>query len=364
MLIFQVKYNESDSENSPTHFGVRIRRKGFMDAESAEALSVFVDNMASEMLSPHKVARDKEADEFVSTLTPGAQNAIHAASFAWGYENATKYLKNAMKLEEVKNADNMVEKSKAVIESMSVQAGQNEKSSEVSKFVWGYYNEDLKDTQAQSGKSEAITEKSRAGEAEKEHERQQENMRQSLSTPAQEAVVSSICAETLSPALIYCAGAHQEAEFMQEQRMAEQKREELAKLISPEHVKAAHRAGTGEEKAREIAVESAALALARRDEEMAEFEKAEKQLKGAISAIDKFPEGEREIPKKIAAMLPAEIARYIIAHEKKLARRKALRAQLSKWAAFSLASRKALAAMPSPRLIKLASLSSFLRLGK
>lgn len=363
MFIFQMQYGESESESSPSHFGVRNRKRNF--AEDSASLSVIVDGMAAEMLSPHKVIRDKEAEDFAATLTPGAQNAIHAASFAWGYENATKYLKNAMKLEEVKNADNIAERSKAVIESMSAQAGQNEKSSEVSKFVWGYYNEDLKDTQAQAGKTEAITEKSRAGETGKLQELRQETMRMSVQTPSQEAVASSICAGTLSPSLIYCAGAHQEAALAQEQRAAEQKREELSRLISPEHAKAArHGAESEEEKTRGLIADPASLALARRDEESEEFEKAEKRLKDAISALDKLPEGEKDIQKKIAAMLPAEISRYILAHEKKLAKRKALRAQLSKWAAFSSASKKALDAMPASRLIKLASLSSFLRLGK
>lgn len=108
MFIFQMQY-ESDSTSSPSHFGVRNRKKNF--SEDAEALSVIVDSVAAEMLSPQAVSKDKDVSDFVSTLTPGAQNAIRAASFAWGYENASKYVKNAMKLDEVKNADNADRKS-------------------------------------------------------------------------------------------------------------------------------------------------------------------------------------------------------------------------------------------------------------
>ena len=363
MFILQLQYGGGDSSQEPEHFGMRNRKKGMADVASQDALAVFVDNMAAEMLSPRQVERDSVADNFASTLTPGAQNAIHAASFAWGYENATRYLKNAMKLEEVKNADNAVEKSKAVIESMSAQAGQNEKTSEVSKFVWGYYNEDLKDTQAQAGKSESLSEKSKVGDAQKEQDEQQLQVRQSLQSPSAEAVGNSICAGTLSPTLIYCAEAHQEAEYAQEQREEGQKREELARLITPERMQAA-RGGTSPDKAVTLAAETERIALARRDEELKEFEKAERSLDEAIKTLDHLPGGDKNAAKKIASMLPAELARFIIINEKRLAKRRDLRAQLSKWAAFSSSGRKALHAMPASRLIKLVSLSSFLKLGK
>ena len=354
MFLFQMEY-DSDSNPENSRFGMRNRKKSFSD-EAAESLSVIVDGVAAEMLSPDKVIRDKQAEDFAATLTPGAQNAIHAASFAWGYENAMKYVKNAMKLDEVKNADNDFEKSKAVIESMSVQAGQNEKSETVSKFVWGYYNEDLKDTQAQAGKTETITEKSKDAEKEKEQQR----IQMPLSAP--EAVASSICLGTLSPSLLYCADAQQGVAVMQEERAAEQKREELSRLVSPQGAAQKVRTGgAGAVAGGELMDDAAKLALARQDEQAREFAQAEKQLNTAIKTLDKFSEDEADKAKKIAAMLPAELSRYILLHEKALSKKRALRAQLSKWVAFSRSGGKALAAMPSSKLIKLAALSSFLR---
>ena len=362
MFLFQMEYN-SDSNPENSRFGMRNRKRSFSE-EAAQSLSVIVDGVAAEMLSPSKVTRDKAVEDFASTLTPGAQNAIHAASFAWGYENAMKYVKNAMKLDEVKNADNDVEKSKAVIESMTVQAGQNEQSETVSKFVWGYYNEDLKDTQAQAGKTETITGKNR--DAEKEKEQEQQRIQMPLSAP--EAVASSICLGTLSPSLLYCADAQQGVAVMQEERAAEQKREELSRLVSPQgaaqkvRASGAAAAGAGAASASvEMLDDSAKLALARQDEQAREFMQVEKQLNTAIKTLDKFSEDEADKAKKIAAMLPGELSRYILLHEKALSKKRALRAQLSKWMAFSRSGGKALAGMPSSKLIKLAALSSFLR---
>ena len=352
MFLFQMEYN-SDSNPENSRFGMRNRKRSFSE-EAAQSLSVIVDGVAAEMLSPSKVTRDKAVEDFASTLTPGAQNAIHAASFAWGYENAMKYVKNAMKLDEVKNADKDVEKSKAVIESMTVQAGQNEQSETVSKFVWGYYNEDLKDTQAQAGKTETFIEKNRDAEKEKEQQR----IQMPLSAP--EAVASSICLGTLSPSLLYCADAQQGVAVMQEQRAAEQKREELSRLVSPQGA-AQKAAGAGAVAGGELMDDAAKLALARQDEQAREFSQAEKQLNTAIKTLDKFSEDEADKAKKIAAMLPGELSRYILLHEKSLSKKRALRAQLSKWITFSRSGGKALAAMPSSKLIKLAALSSFLR---
>jgi len=369
MLIFQMQTKEAGdgSESESSHFGVRSRkRKGFADDASADSLSVASDGMAAEMFSARRIALDKDASDFVSTLTPGAQNAIHAASFAWGYENAARYLKNAMKLDEVKNADNAVEKSKAVIQSMQAQAGKSEVSSEVSKFVWGYYNEDLKETQAQAGKTETITEKANVGSAERAQTREQERMHAAMPATSQEAVFSSICAGSLSPTILYCAGAYQEAAAAQEHLATTARREDFAKLIVDERAKTARiRAEKdSEEKQREIAAEAVKIALQRHNEELEAFEKTEKQLQDAIKTLDKFGEDEKEKLKKIAAMLPDGLSRNLLLQARRLAKKRALRAQLAKWAAFCSEGKKSLASMPSSRIIKLVFLSSFFSLGK
>ncbi len=376
MFILQIQY-DGDSESANAHFGIRNRKRGAIaENASQDSLSVLADNMSADLLAPKRVMREREVADFMATLTPGAQNAIKAASFAWGYENASKYLKNAMKLDEVKNAGNPVEKSKAVIESMSTQSGQTEKSAEVSNFVWSYYNEDLKDVQAQGGKSETITEKSKAGVAEKEQETEQERMRLSMPAASQDAVAASICTGTLTPSLLYCAGAYREAEVSQEQRAVEEKRAELAKLMSLQDNRGAHavalnaegahgKAAKNEEAAQRELLDSAAkLALERREEEKEAFEKTEKTIGAAMETLEKFAGNERDAAKKISAMLPSELSRYILSHEKKLSKKRALRSQLSAWAAFCRAGRKELTALPSSKLIKLASLSSFLKLGR
>jgi len=57
-------------------------------------------------------------------------------------------------------------------------------------------------------------------------------------------------------------------------------------------------------------------------------------------------------------MLPRELSAFLLLHEKDFVKRRALRAQLSKWLAFSRGSRKSLASVSLPKLVGLAALSS------
>jgi hypothetical protein len=334
---------------------MRTKRKDF--AEDAKSISVIVESLISDMLPSQNQMKDKEVENFISTLTPGAQNAIRAASFVWGYENAMRYVKNAMKLDEVKNAQDTAEKSRAVIESLESQSKQSEKTADISKFVWSYYNEDLKEIQAQASKSEAISEKSKVG-APKEEE---EQLHLPLAANSHEAAANSVRMGEIAPILSYCAASYQEAEAMQQQQAVEQKRKEFARLISAQGMKQPHESGkpeSEEEISRKLLSDAAKIALVRREEAALELEKMEKQLKEAIAALDQFSEDEKEAAKKISQMLPRELALAIAADARKLAKKRALRAQLARWASFCRSARASILKMPASSIVRLATLSA------
>ncbi len=327
-------------------------------AESDSSPHVLAEQIPIAKPDIDAVFRKKGVLEFISTLTPGAQNAIYAASFAWGYENAAKYVKNAMKLEEVKNAIEPSDKGRAVLENVQSQAQSEhpETVKETSKFVWSFYNEDLKEAQAQSAKSEHITDKQRFAA-------------QELVIPvnAQNAVALSLSSGSLDPSLLYCASSRQALDSAHQQQISEEKKEELARLViaPPDHQRAAALKSSLEGKRRsEVEVEAASLALERRQEIIEEYERAEKKLGEAIKVLDHGSSDEKEEMKKVTSMLPAEISRLVLRRGTLMAKRMALRAQLVKWMAFCISSRQSLLSMPSSRLLKLAALSSLLKIGK
>jgi hypothetical protein len=165
MLLFQLaQKRDEDEEHERRRQGMKAGRvPGPIAGENS--LSVLADDYSSSL---ERLLSDKSVSDFMATLTPGAQNAIRAYSFAWGYENAIKHVKNAMKLDEVKNAAVTAERSRAVVESLQEQGGR-QKSSEISRFAWSYYNEDMKESQAQSGRSEAMSERSKTEQQEQLH---------------------------------------------------------------------------------------------------------------------------------------------------------------------------------------------------
>ena len=87
----------------------------------------------------------------------------------------------------------------------------------------------------------------------------------------------------------------------------------------------------------------------------------ERTLEAAIAKVDTFKKEDPANAKKIAAMLPSELARSILSGSGKYAKRKALRKKLENWLAFSKSGKGAIASLPLGRLLKLASLSSLLR---
>ncbi|VVB99879.1 Uncharacterised protein [uncultured archaeon] len=240
MLSFQIyaSKEDEDDDRKESPLGAKARKKKeLLDAHAnGEALfSGDAQEIAANISEIEKSFRKHGLSEFISTLTPGAQNAIYAASFAWGFENAAKSVKNTMTLEEVKRAADPEEKSKVVIESLQKQFQNTEgaeKTKEVSKFVWGFYNEDMKETQATSSKSESITERDKEKESPER-----------VPLSATEAVTMGIIQNSHNPAMQYCVGAAQEAESSEHLQIEAQKKEELAKLVSAQEMHAEKEAG-------------------------------------------------------------------------------------------------------------------------
>ena len=366
MFVFQsyaTKEEKEDAKPDETKFGMKIRKKPGQRKVEGEALPLAEGQIAATLSATEKAFRENGLSEFISTLTPGAQNAIYAASFAWGYENAAKYVKNAMKLEEVKNASGTEARSKAVVESVQAQSsGEHEKSVESSRFVWGYYNEGLKETQAQAAVSDAISERSKAGSKEKEKEKvPQEKMQMPLS--AAEAVETGIISASHEPALLYCAGAHQAVERMQEAEASRAKREEFVKLVSAQET-AAHKETAEKTAHKETEREydlAAKLAIERREELVLEYARAEEKIKESLRLLGELSNDDKEMAAKVGRLLPDELARHLLSREREFSKRQVLRKQLLKWLAFCRKERKSLLSMPVSRLIKLVFLSSLFR---
>ncbi|MFA6907330.1 MAG: hypothetical protein WC263_00715 [Candidatus Micrarchaeia archaeon] len=357
MLIFQTyaEKKESGSEHEENRrFGMRVGKGAdFL----ASAMAMPDEQFAGALTSIEKTFRAKGVSEFMGTLTPGAQNAIYASSFVWGYENAAKYVQNAMKLDEVKNAANEAERSKIVVESVQQQASGETKNKQASTFAWGYYNEDMKQSQAQAGVTETVTEKEKT----REEMQQQSGIVMPLS--ASEAVSMGILHNSASPEMLYCAASGEAVQGAHEKREEDARRERLERLegIRPGEPRIiVLRPEEGRLKARspqEIMRE----AEKRQADLVSEHAETERRLEAALGRLDDFKKDEAANVKKIAAMLPADLARAILAGSGKYAKRKALRKRLEGWLAFSKSGRGAIAALPLGRLLKLASLSSLLR---
>jgi hypothetical protein len=353
-------------------FVFQLQKEKKEDGDKGGVLPADPKEFGVAILSIEKSFREHGLSDFISTLTPGAQNAIYAASFAWGYENASRYLRSAMKTEEVKNAQDSSERSKAVIEGMQRQASSlpSEKSSEVSKSVWSFYNEDMKETQAQAARSEAITEKNPLRE---------EQAPQSAS----EAVANAVAEQSLNPIVLYCAEPRSIEQQRQLQAEAE-KREEMAKLVSPAAVaqeagqpaaaqKAEEERKALEEKIRadsaqaEIAksglqVEVVLSAMQRREEALREIAATERSIRKAIRLLDRMKsDDEARLKKIIGSSLPPSLSEAFLHGKKALFKRAAARKQMQLWLAYCKNAKAAMSAMPLGRIIKLISLSRLFR---
>lgn len=348
MFLFQMQAEKKEEdEKDERRLGMKAKR-AIGEAASENSLSVLADGYSSMLQG---LLKDKDVSDFITTLTPGAQNAIRASSFAWGYENAAKYVKNAMKLDEVKNAADAQERSRAVIESVQQQAG-GQKTSEVSKFVWSYYNEDMKESQAQAGRSETLS----------QHDKQAEAEQLQFPQTAGQAVALSVASHSHTPALLYCADAANVVQQQHESELSAEKREELSRLVSADEKSRAGERAIGHEDARRRLEEANRLALERQQMLLREYENLEKQLSDAAKMMESFNGERRELEEKLSAKLPGTFAHELLS--KQLRSKKAALAEIHKWLAFCSEGKKSLLAMPSSKLLKIVSLSSLLRLGR
>ena len=351
MFIFQAYAEKRDGDSEEDkRFGMKIKKTGeFLSA----ALAMPDEQFAGALVSIEKTFKAKGISDFMNTLTPGAQNAIYASSFVWGYENAAKYVQNAMKLDEVKNAANEAERSKVVIENVQQQASGETKVKAATTFAWGYYNDDMKQSQAQSGSSETLTEKEKT----KEETQQQSGIVMPLN--AAEAVSMGIAHSSVAPEMLYCSASGEAVQGMHEAKEEEEKRERLERMegirpgqpriiaLTPERMKAENEVMREAEK--------------RQAELVSEHAEAERKLEAALDRLDTFKRDEPANAKKIAAMLPSELARAILSGSGKYAKRKALRKKLENWLAFSRSGKSAISTMSLGRLLKVVSLSSLLK---
>ncbi|MCX6771893.1 MAG: hypothetical protein NTX79_07610 [Candidatus Micrarchaeota archaeon] len=357
MFIFQAqaekKESGSDAEES-RRFGMKaVKAADFM----AAAMAMPDEQFAGALVSIDKAFKARGISDFMGTLTPGAQNAIYASSFVWGYENAAKYVQNAMKLDEVKNAASEAERSKVVVESVQQQASGETKNKQASAFAWGYYNDDMKQTQAQSGVSETVTEKEKT----KEEAQQQSGIVMPLS--ASEAVSMGIAHNTAAPELLYCSAAGDAVLGMHEKKEEDAKRERLERLegIRPGEPRIIVLHPEEERQKAQSSNEIMREAEKRQADLVSEHAEAERRLEAALDKLDTFKKDGAANAKKIAAILPSELARAILSGSGKYAKRRALRKKLESWLAFSRSGKGAIASLPLGRLLKLASLSSLLK---
>ena len=357
MLLFQVYAEKKESDSSQDEnkrFGMKVGKSaGFI----AAAMAMPDEQFAGALVSIEKTFKSKGISEFMNTLTPGAQNAIYASSFVWGYENAAKYVQNAMKLDEVKNAANESERSKVVVESVQQQASGETKNKQSNTFAWGYYNEDMKQSQAQSGVTETVTEKEKT----REEAQQQSGIMMPLN--ASEAVSMGIAHNTAAPELLYCSASGDAVLGMQERKEEDAKRERLERMegIKPGEPRIIVLRPEEERLKAKASQDVMHEAEKRQAELVSEHAEVERKLEAAMDKLDTFKKDDEANARKIAAMLPSELARAILAGSGKYAKRKALRKRLESWLAFSKSGKSAVAALSLGRLLKLASLSTLLR---
>jgi len=388
MFLLQVfaekRKREEDSERDEDskRFGMKLRKLQQFLAAHLEGAPIPADaiEVKEAFAAAEKLFIKDGLSDALSTLTPGAQNAIKAGSFLWGYENAAKYLKNAMKLAEQKGISGIEEKSREVLGSVQKQAaGQNERMRESEKIIWTFYNEALKDFQAQAAATEIMVEKLGS-----ERELPQ------VPLSAKDAIASALGQQSVYPALIYCTNMleiQRELEVEQQRQATEIKKGELERLVSaqqeihamsPDQKKDLR---TAQEELRKKEAEPVvipdtrqrneekllvpqpelSLALKRHEELLREYEQAEKALEKTIEQLELVRSNDTERIKAIIdSSLPPSLSQ-LLTGKKELVKRSALIKQLKKWLAFARKGSSELAAMQPGRIAKLLSLSSLLK---
>ncbi|MCX6773301.1 MAG: hypothetical protein NTV88_06075 [Candidatus Micrarchaeota archaeon] len=387
MLIFQVfagKKKDDEEQTTEGHdprFGIRLRKVakflkahlegGEMPLEAAE--------VATAVRQAQKYFERNNLSDFMTTLTPGAQNAIYAGSFLWGYENAAKYVKNAMKLVEAKN-DSMLDTSKEILKSVQGQASQqNELVRSSEKIIWTFYNESLKDFQKQVASTEIMVEKPGIEQ-------------QTAPLTAKDAIAQSIEQNSSYPALLYCVSMKEIERELEEKRsdlLTEKKKEELVRLETQQVVK------IGEEEIAQIRVAQVALrkelniiasmpdtkqkeeqlspgvatvsepalaaSIKRHQELISEYARTECAIEETLSQLEIIRgNDEARIRATVDANLPPQLAQIIL-RKKELAKRIALQKQLKKWLVFCGKGKGEASKISRGKIAKLLSLTQLLK---
>ena len=91
-----------------------------------------------------------------------------------------------------------------------------------------------------------------------------------------------------------------------------------------------------------------------------EHAEAERALQSAIAKLGSMTRYDEKAARKVAAMLPPDLGRALLAGSRKGGKR-AAKKQLEAWLAFSKGSRKTLGSLQLGKLLKLASLSTLFR---
>ena len=421
MFAFQLyaKKRDDEDEEERKDYILKVKAgkiKQFLKAHlpSDKLASGTDDEIVAVLSETEKMFKKGGISSFMSTLTPGAQNAIYAASFIWGYERAIKYVQNAMKLEQVKNAADQLGRSRTVVESVQSQVSdQPQKKRETTQAVWSFYNEDLKQTQAQATKTEIMTDK----------EMLESQSKAQLPASPEEAVAMGLESKAQNAAVIYCVQMAAEKMESEQYRIAtEEKKKQLAHLEAQQPQKEQQimqKQATEQKKAEEKAIaektaveekvkqeakqaEKAALPvekqaiqqaqkeqqliivsqeeeqkimaqarelnipppvvkeiIARREELIKKYEEIEKELNETIYRLSQLDEESEERVKKIVkGMLPAQLYKKLLKRKKSLFKRRAMIKLLKKWLVFCKDGKARLLKVSIGRLLKMVSLSS------
>lgn len=307
--------------------------------------------LQSDMKEAEKLFEKKGYSNFLQTLTPGARNAIYAASFAWGFENASRALSGAMEQKEVQDAQSKGEKSTTVVKSMCENAQDGgQVQQQAVNFVWSYYNEDLKHAQATAAKSEIMVEhigtKQRQGVQQPgDLQSQSQPIPQIIQTETQkqaEQVLSQcIMQNDLSRSFEICA-----AERVQN---AQQEKQNAQRIEIVQNVSIQQKT--------EISEEKRAAMLAEYDKAISSLEQKIEQLQNADSKdLQKLEELVQKEPK-----LPEGILKRLSALKKEDKGKRAYIAMLKKELLGLQKGRSTLSSLTGGALSKMLSLKSLLQ---
>ncbi|MBS3069201.1 hypothetical protein J4441_02435 [Candidatus Micrarchaeota archaeon] len=299
MLIFQV-------------FAQKQQQQGEAPVrESGEGENIFhpAQFLQSDMKAAEKLFEKNGYSHFLQTLTPGAKNAVYAASFAWGFENASRALSGAMEQQSAQAQSDKISRSTSVVKGMCDAAAENSLAQpQAVSFVWSFYNEDLKSSQATASKSEIMVEDN-VGSAQKPVQGQHAGIGELQAQPMQQIVqaqvqmqmqeVLSQCIQQgdLSRSFEVCAAqqAQQSA-----QQSAQKIEIEKAQQMQTQQVQA-------QQAKLEISEEKRVAMLAEYDKAISALEQKIEEIKNAdardLQKLEELVQKEPRLPKGILKLL-------------------------------------------------------------